>query len=141
MYLFILLFLGVILSVLNILLNAKFKQNINRTDCVQRFPLYLHLEVFMILTAYSFNLFILYSQLRLIEHSRIVTDFLGTGRPHSKQQRDFSLIITNFNITSLKITKILGPRRPNLSRNITLLFNWSEWTNEITRNFRWLLMV
>ncbi len=23
--------------------------------------------------------------LRLIEHSRIVTDFLGTGRPHSKQ--------------------------------------------------------
>ncbi len=23
--------------------------------------------------------------LRLIEHSRIITDFLGTGRPHSKQ--------------------------------------------------------
>ncbi len=43
--------------------------------------------------------------LRLIEHSRIVIDFLGTGR------------------------------------HITRFFNWSELTNQITRNFKWLRMV
>ncbi len=92
------------------------------------------------------QLIYIYSQLRLIslrliEHSRIVNGFLGNGRPHSKQKRDFSLIITNCCITSLKITKILGPRRPNLTRNITLFFNWSQWTNQITLNFQWLRMV
>ncbi len=90
------------------------------------------------LTFYKYSQFRLIS-LRLIEHSRIVTDFVGTGRPHSKQWRDFSLIITIINITSLKITKILGPWRPNLARYITLFFNWSQWTNQIG-GYEWFNM-
>ncbi len=42
------------------------------------------------------------------------------------------------NITSSNITEIQGPLRPHLARIITLGFNWSEWTNQLTRNFRWL---
>ncbi len=42
------------------------------------------------------------------------------------------------NITSPNITEIQGPQRPHLARIITQGFNWSEWTNQLTRNFRWL---
>ncbi len=35
-----------------------------------------------------------------------------------KQKGEFSLIVTSNNVASLKITKILGPRRPNLARTV-----------------------
>ncbi len=73
--------------------------------------------------------------LGLIEHSRIFTDFLGTGRPRSKQRGDFSLIITKNDIISLNITEIQVPQWPNLAHMITVLYNWSEWTNQITLIF------
>ncbi len=83
-----------------------------------------------------------YSQLRVVEYFRIVTDFFRNGvDPLSKYSGDFSLIITKNNITSHKITTIQGPQRPNLAVNISVFCNLSERTNQITRNFLLLLLM
>ncbi len=84
----------------------------------------------------------MYSQLRLIsphliEHSRNITDFFKEPDDPIESDIFFPYFHQN-NITSPNITEIQGPQRPNLSLIITLCFNWSEWTNQINGNFRWL---
>ncbi len=53
----------------------------------------------------------LFSQIRLIEHSHNITDFLGTGRPHSKK---FFAYYHRYNSTSLNISEVQAPQRPNV---------------------------
>ncbi len=70
---------------------------------------------------------------RLIEHSRKITDFLGTPL---KVLGNFFAYYHRNNITPPNITEIQGPQQPHLACIITLGFNWSEWTNQLTGNFR-----